>query len=347
MIKTLTKLTLLVLVSVQTFAQNTLPATTAQPQQQRRRNQPRPYAITIVNDTKVKVDTAKINADFKAVYPSFASADGYRTAREVTMRIIDTNAKDFTLSAKPGEFVVSSKWIKNKKNFADFQNNLQEALHKNWISVDTTKQDGYQLVFINKNAEFSPNVKKELIEAFFKVYPVLVSTFNDKTTHEVVFVTDTIYNKPGNVAEASGNRILFSPKYMKAHPTDIDIVTHEGFHLVQGYGYSAGPVWLTEGIADYIRYRYGVDNIGSKWYLPAFKSTQSYKNSYRVTARFFEWIDQKIKPGVAVALDKELRAHTYTEATWAALTGKSVDELWADYAKEPEIPLKYSGKERN
>ncbi|NNU34052.1 hypothetical protein HK413_07600 [Mucilaginibacter sp. S1162] len=95
----------------------------------------------------------------------------------------------------------------------------------------------------------------------------------------------------------------------------IDIVTHEGFHLVQGYGYSAGPVWLTEGIADFIRYEYGVDNIGSKWYLPAFKETQSYKNSYRVTARFFEWIEQKVKPGMAVQLDKELRAHTYTEGT--------------------------------
>jgi hypothetical protein len=332
MIKKLTKLTFLVMLSAAAFAQTTPPATAPTGQNpQRRRNAPRPYAITVVNNTKVKVDTARVNAAFKAVYPEFAAADGYRTAREVTMRVIDTNAKGFTLSAKPG----------------DFQNSLQEALHKNWISVDTTRQDGYQLVFINKNAEFSPQTKKELIETYFKVFPALVNKFNDKTTHEVVFVTDTIYNKPGNVAEASGNRILFSPKYMKAHPTDIDIVTHEGFHLVQGYGYSAGPVWLTEGIADFIRYEYGVDNIGSKWYLPAFKETQSYKNSYRVTARFFEWIEQKVKPGMAVQLDKELRAHTYTEATWAALSGKTVDELWADYAKDPEVKLHYSGKERN
>ncbi|MBC7400528.1 MAG: secretory protein [Mucilaginibacter sp.] len=345
MIKKLTKLAFLVMLSAAAFAQTAPPATapTGQPQQ-RRRNQPRPYAITIVNDTKVKLDTAHVSAAFKAVYPAFATADGYRTPIEVTMRVIDTNAKDFTLSAKPGEFVVNSKWIKNKRNFANFQNSLQEALHKNWNSVDTTRQNGYQLVFINKNSDFNPAIRKDLVEAFFKVYPVLVSTFNDKTTHEVVFVTDTAY---GGVAEASGNRILFSTKYMNAHPTDIDIVTHEGFHLVQAYGGGAGPSWLTEGIADYIRYKYGVDNIGSKWYLPAFKATQSYKNSYRVTARFFEWIDQKVKPGVAVQLDKELRAHTYTEATWAALTGKSVDELWADYAKDPEVKLHYSGKERN
>ena len=347
MIKKLTQLTFLVMLSAAAFAQTTPPATapTGQPQQ-RRRNQPRHYAITIVNNTKVNVDTAQINADFKAVYPGFAAADGYRTKREVTMRIIDT-AKKFTLSAVAGEIVVNGRWIKDKKNFTGFQNSLQEALHKNWTSVDTTRKDGYQLVFINKNSAFNPAIRKDLVETFFTVFPVLVSTFNDKTTHEVVFVTDTAY---GGVAEASGNRILFSTKYMNAHPTDIDIVTHEGFHLVQGYGYSAGPVWLTEGIADFIRYKYGVDNIGSKWTMPAVTartSEKKYENSYRVTARFFEWIDQKVKPGMLIQIDKELRNHTYTKDTWAALSGKTIDELWDDYAKNPEITIKYSGKERN
>jgi hypothetical protein len=327
MIKKLSKITFLVLLSAAAFAQTTPPATapTGKPQQ-RRHNTPRPYAITIVNNTKVKLDTALISADFKAVYPGFAAADGYNTAREVTMRVIDTTKK-FTLSAVPGEIVVNSKWIKKDENVKGFQASLQEALNKNWTSVDTTKIDGYQLVFINKNSAFNPAIRKDLVDAYFKVFPLLVNKFNDKTTHEVVFVTDTAYK---GVAEASGNRILFSTKYMNAHPTDIDIVTHEGFHLVQGYGYSAGPVWLTEGIADFIRYEYGVDNIGSKWYLPAFKATQSYKNSYRVT----------------VLLDKELRNHTYTEATWAQLSGKTLDELWADYAKNPEVTLHYSGKER-
>ncbi|RZM30198.1 MAG: secretory protein, partial [Pedobacter sp.] len=242
----------------------------------------------------------------------------------------------------PGEIVVNSQWIKNKDNFHKFQERLQEALHKNWASVDTIKKDDYQLVFINKNSKFNPSIQKELIATYFKVFPTLVNTFNDKTTHQVVFVTDTAYN---GVAEASGNRILFSTKYMNAHPTDIDIVTHEGMHLVQGYGYGAGPVWLTEGIADFIRYRYGVDNIGSKWSLPeltAKHNEKKYENSYRVTARFFEWIDQKVKPGMIVEMDKELRAHTYNQDTWVKLSGKTLDELWADYAKNPELKLTYS-----
>ncbi len=334
---------LLTMLSAAAFAQTSPNNTgTTQPQ---RRNAPRPYAITIDNSTKVSLDTAKVNAAFMETYPAFAAADGYRTKREVTMRVIDTASK-FTLKAIPGEIVVNSNWIKKKKNFDNFQTNLQQALHKNWTSVDTIKNEDYQLVFINKNSAFNPVIQKELIETYFKVFPTLVSTFNPKTTHQVLFVTDTAYK---GVAEASGNRILFSTTYMNAHPTDIDIVTHEGMHLVQGYGYGSGPVWLTEGIADFIRYRYGVDNIGSKWKLPELTEKQNekkYENSYRVTARFFEWIDQKVKPGLIIEMDKELRNKTYTKDTWVKLSGKSIDELWDEYAKNPELQLKYSGKER-
>ena len=347
MFKKISILSILGMLSVIASAQ-TVPTPPAKEGQtaQRRRNQPRPYSISIVNNTKVTLDTASINAAFKAVYPKFATADGYRTAREVTMRVIDT-ANKFTLSAKPGEIVVNSNWIKKKGNADKFQTQLEEGLHKNWNSVDTIKRNDYQLVFINKNSAFSPSIQKELIDTYFKVFPILVSTFNDKTTHEVLFVTDTAYK---GVAEASGNRILFSTTYMNAHPTDIDIVTHEGMHLVQGYGYGSGPVWLTEGIADFIRYKYGVDNIGSKWFLPEFTekhNEKKYENSYRITARFFEWIDQKIKPGLIIQIDKELRNHTYTQDTWLNLSGKTIDELWDEYAKNPKLELKYSGKERD
>jgi hypothetical protein len=340
MIKQITNLIFFVLLSAVAVAQTTPQASNGQ-NRQRRRNQPRPYMLTVNDVAKSKADTALLNAAFKNVYPGFAVADGYRTKREVTMRIIDT-AKDFTLKAGPGEIVANGKWLKKKKNLRNFQQSLEDALHKNWVSVDTIKKDGYQLVFINKNEKFDPTIQKNLIDTYFEVYPKLVSMFNDKATHDVIFVTDTAYK---GVAETSGSRILFATKYMNKHPYDIDVVTHEGMHIVQGYGYGSGPVWLTEGIADFIRYQYGVDNVGSKWYLPAFKpKDKGYEQSYRVTARFFEWIDQKVKPGMIVQIDKELRNHTYTIDTWAALSGKSLDQLWADYSANPDVKLTYSSK---
>lgn len=341
MIKQISNLALALMLCSAAIAQTTPTAT--KPAGQRRRNEPRPYTVTITNNSKkVKLDTvqtAQLTKAFMDVYPPFAGADGYRTKREVTLTVTDTLKSDLT--AKAGEIVVNGKWLKKKKNFDAFESTLSAELKKNWVSVDTIKKDGYQLVFIDKNSKFDPVIQKNLIDTYFEIYPKLVSLFNDKSTHEVVFVTDTAYK---GVAETSGSRILFSTKYMNSHPTDIDVVTHEVMHIVQGYGYGSGPVWLTEGIADFIRYEYGVDNVGSKWYLPAFKPTQSYKDSYRVTARFFEWINQKVKPGMIVQIDKELRNHTYTEATWAALCGKSIDDLWADYAKDPTVELKYSSK---
>lgn len=202
------------------------------------------------------------------------------------------------------------------------------------LKGDTIKKNGYSLVFVSKDPNLDPAVKQKLIDTYFKVYPTLVKTFNKKSTKDVLFVVDTAYKA---VAEASGNRILFSAGYMKAHPYDTDVVTHETMHIVQGYGYSAGPVWLTEGIADYVRSQYGIDNAGSKWSLPDYNPKQSYTNSYRITGRFFLWIEKNVKSGMIKNMDAELRAHTYNDQTWKELTGKTLDELWADYAANPVI----------
>lgn len=299
----------------------------------------REYSLTILGDKDLSGKTAeKLKSAFNNTYPFFAMADGYRTKRKVTLNFTP-NATP-TIEAKAGEILVNEEWIKSKSE-SKIEKELKAALSKNWSSYSVDKHKGYKLTFISKDPNLDPTVRQNLIDTYFKVYPTLVKTFNDKSTKDVLFVVDTAYKA---VAEASGNRILFSAGYMKAHPTDIDVVTHETMHIVQGYGYSAGPVWLTEGIADYVRYKYGVDNIGSKWSLPDYTTKQNYTNSYRITARFFAWLEKNVKPGLISTLDTELRAHTYTDKSWANLTGKTLDELWADYGKSPKIELTYSGK---
>lgn len=330
---------LLLLSGTAAFSQNDKPATGRDGNQRTGGRGQRKYEVNIVNSSAAPLDSAtkkELNEVFFKVYPAFAQADGYRTVRQAKLEISDNY--EGSISAKAGEIIISSKWLKDNRK--RLEKEMMYQFSKNWLSADTVKKKGYQLVFISKDPGLDPQLKQNLIDTYFKVYPKLVKTFNKKSTREVLFVIDTAY---GGVAEASGNRILFSAKYMKAHNTDIDVVTHETMHIVQGYGYGSGPVWLTEGIADWVRYRYGVDNIGSKWALPEFNEKQSYKNSYRITARFFEWLEQNVKPGLIAALDDQLRQHTYTEQSWANLTGKTVDELWADYAKSPGVKLVYSG----
>jgi len=196
------------------------------------------------------------------------------------------------------------------------------------------KKKGYTLSFESNFAALDPKLKKRLIETFFEVYPKLAKEYNPNTLKEVKFSVDTNYK---GVAATSNGKVTFSSIWMVKHPEDIDVVTHEVMHIVQDYGRSVGPGWLTEGIADYVRSKFGVDNPGAKWTMPEPKPEHSYKNSYRITARFFTWIEKNVKPGTIKAVDASLRDHTYTSAIWAKLTGKDLDALWADYVKNPLI----------
>ena len=294
------------------------------------------FTLNIINPSEIKTNQAKtefVDAFF-ATYPQFARADGYRTKREVNLTIKPDLNKD--IMAKEGEVTLNSNWINNNPKM--IKNSLQAALSANWVSSDTTTKKGYTLIFVNKDPAIVPDLQSRLTQTFFAVYPKLVKTYNKNAKKEVLFVVDTAYKA---VAEASGGRILFSAGYMKKNNTDVDVVTHEGMHVVQEYGYGSGPVWLTEGIADYVRYKFGYDNIGSKWSLPAFSDKHSYKNSYRITARFFVWLEENVKKGIIKTLDDQLRRKVYTENSWKEITGQTLDELWSSYAKSPDVKLSY------
>ena len=199
---------------------------------------------------------------------------------------------------------------------------------------EVTKKSGYTLSFESNFKELDPQLKKRLIKTFFEVYPKLAKEYNPATIKEVKFFVDTAYK---GVAATADGKVTFSSMWMVQHPEDIDVVTHEVMHIVQDYGRSVGPGWLTEGIADYARYKFGVDNAGAKWSLPALKPEHNYKNSYRITAAFFAWIEKSVKPGTIKAVDAALRDHTYTKDIWEKLTGKDLDALWADYVKNSEV----------
>lgn len=198
----------------------------------------------------------------------------------------------------------------------------------------TITRDGYTLEYTNKSPDFDTAVGRRLIDAFFQVYPREAARYNKKATKKVGFVIDPGYE---GVAATSGDVIVFNPAWFRAHPGDIDVVTHEAMHVVQAYPEDAGPGWVTEGIADYVRYVFGVDNAGAKWALPAFKPKQHYTQSYRITARFFVWVEKKRNKDFVKKLDAAMRGKKYTDKIWKKLTGSTLDELWKEYAANPAI----------
>lgn len=215
--------------------------------------------------------------------------------------------------------------------------NSARAQYGNVISKDTIVRGKYTLIFVNSSQDFDPTTKKRMIDAFFKVYPAEVQRFNKQTLKQVTFWIDPGYKA---VAETGGGVARYNPVWMKTHPEDIDVVTHEVMHIVQDYK-GNGPGWLTEGIADYVRYVYGVNNVKGDWKLPEYRSTQSYTNAYRVTARFLVWVEKNKDKKIVDKMDSAMRDGSYTPELWVKATGKTLDELWQEYSSHPELQLTY------
>ncbi|RFM30579.1 basic secretory protein-like protein [Deminuibacter soli] len=210
----------------------------------------------------------------------------------------------------------------------------KQPLEQKFHTKDSIVKNGYTLIFINEDSAFSMVTKQKMVDAFFTVYPKEAARYNKATLKTVTFVIDPSYD---GVAATGDGVARYNPIWLLKHPEDIDVVTHEVMHIVQAYPDDAGPGWLTEGIADYVRYDYGVNNAAAKWALPAFAPTQHYDNAYRITARFLVWLEKNKKAGIVQTLDKSMRTKTYTPEIWKKLTGSTLDELWDAYAKQPAL----------
>lgn len=202
---------------------------------------------------------------------------------------------------------------------------------------DSLVSGGYTLIFASNDAGLDPSTRQHLIDAFFTVYPEEVKRFNKGSLTKIIFFVDTAYK---GVAETGNGMSRFNPLWLKKYPQDIDVVTHEVMHVVQSYR-NYNPGWLTEGIADYVRYTYGINNKNGGWTLPDYRPGQSYRNAYRVTARFLLWVEKNKYNKIVDDMDNAMREGTYSPELWSKLTGKTVDELWDEYAKDPALELTY------
>jgi hypothetical protein len=210
-----------------------------------------------------------------------------------------------------------------------------------WEEIDSTgyytkvilKKAQCTLVFISKEPKFSAATTKKLINLFFTVYPEEVRYFNPNSAKVVTFVITDEYK---GVAATLNNVVKFAPEWLTKNPEDIDAATHELMHVVQAYQ-GDNPGWLVEGIADYARYKFGINNARSGWELPKYRTGQSYTDAYRVTARFLIWSEQHYSKNLVRKLNDAMRAGKYSDSIWNKLTGKSLDELWYLYTVNPEV----------
>jgi Peptidase of plants and bacteria len=173
--------------------------------------------------------------------------------------------------------------------------------------------------------ELAPVVGK-LSQLYFESYPKLVARFeNPKKPAErhIRIVFERGLKVP---AFCSGSKITISVEWMKKNPNDVGLLTHELTHAVQAYP-RFEPGWLTEGLADYARQVYGPKETNG-WSLPErLTKRQSYKNSYRITAKFLVWLEEK-HPGTVDKVHRKMQDREFNVDEFKTITGKTIDELW-------------------
>jgi hypothetical protein len=158
-------------------------------------------------------------------------------------------------------------------------------------------------------------------------YPLICEALTSDGFKPRTVVTMRLRNDYNGVAAAGGGRITASVKYFKAHPEDFGAMVHETVHVVQSYRTRGNPGWLVEGIADYVRfYRYERDP------RPAPRPERArYDGSYRVTARFLNYVAEKYDKDLVRKLNAAMREGEYKPEIWQALTKKTVQELGEEW----------------
>ncbi len=129
------------------------------------------------------------------------------------------------------------------------------------------------------------------------------------------------------VAATGGGVMEVNTAWCDAHPEDTGLTVHETAHVIQAYS-AYDPVWLVEGIADYIRWvKFEPEHFTYR--IDPKKST--YHDSYRTTAAFLGWCELHYDSGLVTKLSRNVRFGTYNNGLFKQYCGKDVDTLWSEF----------------
>jgi hypothetical protein len=144
------------------------------------------------------------------------------------------------------------------------------------------------------------------------------------------FVGVFITSRVDLIGETSGNVVRVSVDHLRRFPADIGLLAHELTHVVQAYP-RATPLWLTEGIADFIRY-YVVEPGSPKARFNA--GTASYLDGYAPAAGMLNWLERRTGPHLLPALNAMMVQGAYSSAAFERIAGLQPSHAWDIYRKE-------------
>ncbi len=189
---------------------------------------------------------------------------------------------------------------------------------------------------VSETPDLKPWVDETLKPTCAEWYPKIVAMLPSDDYEAPRRFRITFHADMEGVAHCAGTSIHCAARWFR---DNLDgeapgAVVHEMVHVVQQYGRARGrernPGWMVEGLADYIR-----------WFLyePENKRTKpnpdraKYIDSYRITAAFLDYVVRDHDGACIEKFNAAMRNGEYSETLWQEYTGKSIDELWANYVE--------------
>ncbi|MCK0441095.1 basic secretory family protein [Gordonia alkaliphila] len=146
--------------------------------------------------------------------------------------------------------------------------------------------------------------------------------------------------------DADGNAVITIGRHnAELRPAQLSgIIEHEVTHAVQNYpgadkaaNGEAGvaPSWVTEGLADYVRYFADGDPAANRTNpLLLQTSTDKWEGGYQPTAEFFYWMNEQ-KPGLVTEVHQAASRGSYSDALiYTKFGATSMEQVWIDFVTE-------------
>ena len=116
-------------------------------------------------------------------------------------------------------------------------------------------------------------------------------------------------------------------KWCRQHPEDTGLTVHEMAHVIQAFT-AYNPVWLVEGVADYVRWiKFEPEN----YHVRINPKTATYHDAYRTTATFLGWLELHYDSRLVSKLNEAVRFGKYKTELFKQYCGKDVDALWTEF----------------
>jgi hypothetical protein len=217
--------------------------------------------------------------------------------------------------------------------------------------VAHTTDGKYEITFdTSRAADLTEWATNKLAPVLLEWYPKIVAYLPSEGFEAPERFTVVV--RPGRgVADTSGTRVNVYTAWVKREMNGqaIGSVVHECVHVVQQYGYARrhnphpaeNPGYLVEGVADYYRFfKYEPQTKGAEIRKRSL-ATANYDRSYRVTANFLNWVSEKYDKDLVPQLNAAMREGNYSTNLWTKATGKTVQELNAEW--KDDLKKKFEG----